>query len=278
MLTISEVAQKLNISNRQVYDLLEYGYLNVDRVERNKYNGMSFLFSESQLDNLDVNSYLAEISENKSKNQSQPPTRSSYKKAFQSLRYYDRFFDTIAFHPDRELLTVCFYLYHLNHYAKAYSDKEDALYKLKHRVLHKMYDEYPDKIKVTYLTGPDRKKVRLCDNCKAAARAAGFSYSTYVKKELYCAKCNVTTIEPEYYSLVEFSVKIDDYCFTFHAPYSAVQKWIKNTGELPQYIRETGRDNDSMYLYGRVTSRVEEKIFPLTEILEFLDSYLGIDE
>lgn len=270
MLTISEVARKLNISNRQVYDLVEYGYLNVSQVYRNRHQGMNYLFSESEVESLDLHSHLAEISE--IKNQKKKVNSSNYKKVFRTLAYYDRFMDSIEDHPDKKILSVCFYLYHLNHYAKSYPEQE-SLYSLKHQVLRKMYSEYPEKIITTYLIGPDKKRVWLCEDCKESARTAGLSYSDYIKKEMHCSKCYITSTEREYYSLIEFLISIDDFEFTFHAPRSSVQKWI-DISKLPQSIRQTGKYNDRMYMYGRLITRLEEKIFPLPVILEYLNAYL----
>lgn len=235
---------------------------------------MNYLFSENQVEGLDLHSHLAEISQIKTGNRRPAPkNRVSYKKVFQALRYYDNFLDSITNHPDHKLLTLCFYLYHLNHYAKTYTDKSAALYGVKHQVLRKLCGEYPQKIIITYLLGPDRNKVWLCEDCKDSARSAGLSYAAYVKKEMYCSKCYVTPIEREYYSLVEFSVIIDDYSFSFHAPRASVQKWI-DTAKIPQKIRNTGKYSDRMYVYGRLITQVEEKIFPLPMVLDFLHAYL----
>jgi hypothetical protein len=272
MLTISQVAKKLNISNRQVYDLVEYGYLNVTKVYRNRNQGMNYLFSESQIESLDLHSYLAEISDRKQKKQT-VAGNSAYKKVFRALAYYDRFMDSIADHPDQTILTVCFYLYHLNHYAKTYAEQATSLYSLKHQVLRKIYNEYREKLTISYLIGPDRNRVWLCEDCKEAARTAGLTYTDYIGKEMYCSKCYVATVEHEYYSLVEFSLIIDDFEFVFHAPRSSVQKWI-DVRNLPQGIRQSGKYNDRMYMYGRLISRVEEKIFPLPVIVEYLNNFL----
>jgi hypothetical protein len=273
MLTISEVAKKLNISNRQVYELVEFGYLSVVGINRNRHRGMNYLFSESQVESLDFHAHLAEISELKTRRHGTSQT-SNFKKVQQALIYYDRFIEAIADHPDNKLLTVCFYLYHLNHYAKSYTEQSSELYTLKHQVLRKMLDEYPDKINLTYLIGPDRNRVWLCEDCKETARSAGLSYSDYAKKEMYCSKCYITTVEREYYSLVEFSVTIDEYDFSFHAPRSSVKKWI-DFDLLSQGIRKTGKCYDRMYLYGRLITRIEEKIFPLPVVLDYLHHYLS---
>jgi hypothetical protein len=137
-----------------------------------------------------------------------------------------------------------------------------------------MLTEYPEKFVTTYLIGADKNRVWLCEDCKEAARTAGFSYSEYIRKEMNCPKCYTAIMEREYYSLIEFSILIDDFEFTFHAPRSSVQKWI-DIDKLPQSIRQTGKYNDRMYLYGRLITRVEEKVFPLPVILEYLKAYIA---
>ena len=50
---------------------------------------------------------------------------------------------------------------------------------------------------------------------------------------------------------------------------------MKDLDSLPQSIRETGGYQDSMYLYGRAISRIEERILPLPVILEKLHQFLA---
>jgi len=141
-----------------------------------------------------------------------------------------------------------------------------------------MYLENSSFIEASYLLGPDRNKIWLCEDCKNAARSAGMSYTTYIKEENYCPKCSIKSIEKEYYSLLEFKVDALDYRFTFHLPLSSALRWMNNIDDLPQGIRKIGKYSDKMYLYGRSINKIEEKIFPLPMIKEQLNEYINSSE
>lgn len=274
VLTSSEVAAKYKISNRQVNDLLAYGYLNVARVLRHHKRGVALLFSESELERLDIPSLLAEIKDKKkdSKKSANPTEIRNLLKAF---NYYDRFMEDVEHYPEAEILKICFYLFHFNHYAKTYSDLSKNLYNLKSQVLKKMYQENQGVITASYLQGPDRQRVWLCEDCKEASRAAGMSYNHYIRSESYCPKCEVQILEREYYSLVEFCLKVGDYRFVFHTPRSLAAGWMKDMRELPQGTRKADHYQDRMYLYGRAISNIEEKAFPLVMLKDKLMAYLN---
>ncbi len=274
MLTISEIAAKYSISYQQVNDLVDYGFLPVTHTKRTPYKGVKLFFAESDLIKLDVPSALAEINDLK-KQGIKKSDNYDFKKVIRVINYYDRFLDNIAYHPDRKLLETSFYLFHLNHYAKKYTEMSSNLYSLKNKVIKKMYLTNPEVVTVKYLVGPDRKKVWLCDDCKESARLAGMSYISFLRKEYYCPKCFVQSVEKEYYSLVEFIIAASDYHFYFHLPRITAQKWMADINKIPQEVRETGRSDDKMYLYGRQIGRIEERVFPLNMIVEKLESYIA---
>lgn len=276
MLTISEVAAKFKISNRQVHDLLNYGYLNVANIYRRGDYGISYLFSENELNRLDIYSMLAEIQEKKKQHLQHRVNPLKFRHLISAVNYYDRFLSNIEYYPEKELLKTAFYLFHLNHYAKSYKEQSSKLYSLKNTVLKKMYLENTSFIKASYLIGPDRKKVFLCEDCKDSARSAGMSFIDYVKKEYYCPKCYIQSIEKEYYSLLEYKIDSPDYRFTFHLPRSSANRWMIEIDSLPQGSRQANRYDDKMYLYGRPISRIEERVFPLAMVKEYLFKYLGL--
>lgn len=277
MLTISQVAARYRISNRQVYDLINHGYLNVASVSRHGQKGISYLFSEHELNQLDIPSLLAEIKDNKKPGKNHSPGRiSEFRKLFGVVNYYDTFMNNVNDYPESAVLKACFYLFHANHYAKTYPEHSERLYRLKNQVLRKACEENPALVNTIYLLGPDRRKIWLCDDCKDAARTSGLSYNDYIRNEYYCPKCTVQSVIKEYYSLVEFSIQVPDYRFTFHLPRSSAQRWMQNLDDLPQGIRKTGHYDDKMFVYGRPISRVEEKVFPLPMVEEQLHLYLGL--
>lgn len=276
MLTISQVAARYRISNRQVYDLINYGYLNVASVSRHGQKGISYLFSENELNQLDIPSLLADIKDNKKPLKRHSPGRiSEFRQLFGVVNYYDNFMKNVTDYPESAFLKACFYLFHANHYAKTYPGHSNRLYSLKNQVLRKACQDNPALINAIYLLGPDRRKIWLCEDCKDAARTSGMSYNDYIRKEYYCPKCTVQSVVKEYYSLIEFNIQVPDYRFTFHVPRSSAQRWLPNLDELPQGIRKTGHYDDKMFIYGRPISRVEERVFPLPMVEEQLQLYLS---
>ncbi len=275
MLTVSQVAEKYNISNRQVQELVENGYLPVARLYRNANKGVSYLFAEGEIEDIDIYSLLAEIKDRKTHHPKYPH---DLKKLLSALNHYDKILENAVWQKEGRFIEICFYLFHLNHYAKTYPEQSNALYRLKNKVLARMYQDHPEFMDAIYLLGPDRHKIWLCEDCKEAAHSAGISYVSYVKHEFYCPKCSRQQVEKEYFSLIEFKVNLLNYRFTFHLPLSSASAWMHNMDTLPQGVRETGRYDDKMYLYGRSISRTEEKVFPLNMILEKLNEYLQQDQ
>jgi len=138
MLTISEIATRYNISNRQVHDLVNYGYLNIVQVYRADNKGIKYLFSENEIIKLDIYSLLEEIKEiKKHNNRYKHNHQSDFKKIIRTANFYEKFIENTADYPEGSLLKVSFYLFHLNHYAKKYIDQSKELYSLKNRVLKK---------------------------------------------------------------------------------------------------------------------------------------------
>lgn len=275
MLTISQVANLYQINNRQVHELMEYGYLQVSQVLRNANGGLSYLFAQEDLQTVDIYSALADLQDKKSRLKGRVRPGTHFSKVLRAINHYDRFLASIKDQPEEEVLRISFYLFHLNHYAKRYQSQSHELYGLKKRVIKKMYAENQDYIQVRYLLGPDRKRIWLCDDCKESARNAGMSFVEYLKRGYYCPKCYVHSVDAEYYSLYEFIINIADYRFVFHLPRSSAQRWLKDHCDMAQGRRETGPYDDSMYLYGRAATRIEEKSFPLPMIIEALNRYLA---
>lgn len=273
MLTISEIAKKFKISNRQVYDLVEQGYLSVSQLQRNNNKGISYLFSEQDLEKLDIYSILAEAQGSR-KHKSNTP---GFKQIISAVRYYDRFLENIASYPEREFLEACFYLFHLNHYAKSFKESSSRLYQLKNQVLHKMYLNNLNLFQIIYLTGPDRRQVWLCEDCKEAAVSARMSYADYIKSEYFCPKCSLHALDKEYYSLIEFKIRLEEYRFTFHLPLRSAARWLKDLDNYPQYTRKVRRYHDAMHIYGRPVNKIETRVFPLEMIIKKLKQYLNKD-
>lgn len=274
MLKTSEVAQRLNITNSQVQDLVDFGYLSVAGTYRSRSNGLSYLFAEQELESLNVPAILAEIKEKKRHRRCISSLPGAWRERQRAVARHDHFLCSIAALPEARLLRAAYYLFHLNHYAKAYEKERESLYALKNRVLACIVRDYPEMVRCVYLIGQDRSKIWLCEDCRQSARAAGYTYLDYVKLGHYCEKCYVQVVEREYYSLVEFSLESDDYRFCFHLPVSVARKWLAGIKELPIRERKHDEVNDAMYFYGRRITRIEEKVIPLAVVVQELETFL----
>ncbi len=274
MLTLSDVARLWNISYRQVHNLIDYGYLPVAQAVRTKNNAILYLFSEQEVKDIDIYSCLAEIKDLNLQHKYPQQKALEFNRIRRVVGYYNSFLERIREYPEFETLRICFFLFHLNHYAKSNQANSSALYGLKNQVIRKIYRENPALCRAVYLVGPDRLRITLCEDCKESARAAGMSYPEYIRREYWCSKCYVQSVEKEYYSLVEFIIKADEVRFNFHLPRSRAVKWLTEIDSLPQHSRETVRYQDGMYFYGRPVSKIEEKAFPLSMVMDELKAYL----
>lgn len=271
MLTISQVAARYGLSNRQVYDLINLGFLNIARVTREN-KGITYWLAEQDLERLDIYSLVAQARDRNHHSTSYKPP--DWKRLNRTMAYCQRFLEDISASSYRELLESCFYLFHLNHYAKRYTEESKNLYSLKKQVLRKMMAQYGEFFEVTYLVGPDRQKVWLCEDCKGNARKVNMPYAEYARSEYYCSKCYVQTLEKEYYSLIQFDLALEQYRFSFHLPLASAH-WIKDRPDINHGTRKSGSYNDCMYLYGRPVSRIEEQVYPLTAIVDGLTGFLN---
>ncbi len=275
MLKTSEVAKKLRITNSQVQDMVDYGYLPVADTYRCRSGGIGYLFAENQLESIDVAEVLAEIREIKTRDKARTKVSAwEWKKRQVVARRHDRFIGMIADLPDFHLLKACYYLFHLNHYAKAYPEKRDELYPLKSQVLERIVNRFSDQVRCMYLIGKDNVRVWLCEDCCSTARSNGYSYREYVEHHGYCSKCKVQVLEREYYSLVEFIIESDNYRFCFHLPLSIAKKWLTGIEGFARADRGLGEQRDEMYFYGRKITRVEERIVPLPVVVRELRDFL----
>ncbi len=166
-----------------------------------------------------------------------------------------------------QLIKACFYLFHLNHYAKA---GNEYLYDLKELVLQTFVEQYTgdDLVKVSFIEGDN--KVSLCPGCKARAKERGMSYLEYLDATGACPRC---TREFKYYSLYEFIINYDEYRFCFHTPYSTAKKWFKNAGIRPPQKPKPQREG--AYTFGRPVYESEAQVMELIEVIEELQNFLA---
>ena len=93
MLKTSEVARKLNITNRQVQDLVDFGYLPIADTYRTNAGGFGYLFAEQELESLDdVPSLLAEIKDRKRGRRNMQASRGGWRRRQRVLERSERFY------------------------------------------------------------------------------------------------------------------------------------------------------------------------------------------
>lgn len=168
----------------------------------------------------------------------------------------------------RELMRASYFLFHLNHYAKANSP---YLYDLKENVLEIFAREYYGRtgiLQVNFIEG-DNKTI-LCQDCKAKAKKQSVSYVDYIYRKGGCPKC---TREFKYYSLYEFLVTLEEYRFSFHTPYNTGKRWFKNAKVQPPYKQRFGPEG--AYIFGRTIFESEARVVDLSEAIEQLQDFLA---
>jgi hypothetical protein len=168
--------------------------------------------------------------------------------------------------PYSQLLKACFYLYHLNHYAKR---GESYLYDLKEQVLKLlvgMNESFGSSIRVVFVPGSER--VRLCGRCQERADRLGKNRPEYIKLYGGCSQC---ARDDNYYSLYEFIVSYDDYRFCFHVPFMAARKWFK--GQEPP-AKEGRPEREGFTVYGRPIFAAETQAVELIEVVEGLEELM----
>lgn len=197
-------------------------------------------------------------------------TRQQEHKSFQyMMKLKENYFNEIEHFPttEKELLEACFYLYHLNHYAKA---GNPYLYDLKELVLRSFVRSHLNKnnlLKVHFIEGDN--KMLLCPNCKAKAEDRNLSYVEYLEKTGGCPAC---AREYKYYSLYEFIIAYRDYLFCFHTPYKTAKRWFDRT-HLPPHKNSPRREG--AYAFGRAIYNAEARAVELLEVVQKLQDFLA---
>lgn len=180
----------------------------------------------------------------------------------------ESFINFLASLPTRQadLLKSCYYLYHLNHYAKSggsylYDYKENVM-----RIITRHFD-LDDGLEVSLVEG--RHRVDLCPSCKDRARRQGSTYVDYARQSGGCKTCRRDT---RYYSLFEFSIHCGDYRFCFHTPYQVARKWFPRDFHVP--TKDNARQHEGGFAFGRPISEAEAKAVSLDETLDELSAFI----
>ena len=190
----------------------------------------------------------------------------SYKEKANHKEQFLTSLDSLA-EGTEKLIRACYYLFHLNHYAKA---GNQYLYDLKELVLRTFVEKYAadDLVQVSFIEGDN--KVNLCPDCKVRAKERGMSFLEYLDATGACPRC---TREYKYYSLYEFIISHDEYRFCFHTPYSTAKRWFKNAGLRPPQKPKPQREG--AYTFGRPVYESEAQVVELIEVIEELQNFLA---
>ncbi|MGB9791051.1 MAG: hypothetical protein ACPLTR_00550 [Thermacetogeniaceae bacterium] len=179
----------------------------------------------------------------------------------------ERFLNSLSEIPEKSasLLRAAYYLYHLNHYAKA---GESYLYELKERVLKAFTAHFApeDGLRISFIQGPPR--ITLCPACRRRAREERKSYVEYAQVTGGCASCHR---DENYYSLYEFLVICDPHRFCFHSPYKIASKWLRGK-DIPW---KEGSEREGGYTFGRAITPGEEAAVNLGEVIAELEHFLA---
>jgi len=270
----AQVCQALGITPNGVRRLSREGYLEVKDMVRFK-NGDMSLFSIKQVHSLlPVMPRIKQAWETHDKSRFGARRVSKahvhrHKSYNNQINHKEEFFMATNALAEKtaQLIKACYYLFHLNHYAKA---GNQYLYDLKELVLQTFVEQYTsdDLVKVSFIEGDN--KVLLCPGCKARAKERGMSYLEYLDAEGACPRC---TREYKYYSLYEFIISYDEYRFCFHTPYSTAKKWFKNIGLRPPQTHKPQREG--AYTFGRSVYESEAQVVELIEVIEELQNFLA---
>ncbi len=274
LLNPAQVCIVLGVSPESVKRLTREGYLEVKETVSFK-NGDMQLFPTEQVRALVPKMPRIKQAWERYDNQRLGASRLALARIYRQRSYRDKvmrkndFLQAVAQLPpeQEQIIKACYYLYHLNHYAKA---GNPYLYDLKEAVLRTLVQNYygsGNLLQVFFIDG--ESKVILCPECKAKAKSQRRSYLDYIDKTGGCARC---TREYKYYSLYEFVIRCRDYRFCFHTPYAAARKWFKN-GQAPPEKPVPRREG--AYAFGRAIYIAEAQAVQLSEVIDELQKFLA---
>jgi hypothetical protein len=180
----------------------------------------------------------------------------------------DRFLSSLEIMSERtaDLLQASYYLYHLNHYAKA---GQQYLYDLKEKILKSLTVHFREDPEMEILLVEGLQKIQLCQDCRTKARSMGLSYSEMARSGGECPRCARSN---SYYDLYEFNIAWGEHSFSFHTPFSVARKWFPKHLRLPR--RHRGYQQEQGLTFGRPITEKEARALPLDEVLERLELFL----
>lgn len=273
LMTPAQVCQLLRITPDQINSLLERGWLEVAFIDKMR-NGEMRLFDKSKIDSLIPQmpnirrAWMAEDNHRYGGSAAARKRENDRRQAEELKNRKQRYLSELSDCPEPydRILRACFYLYHLNHYAKR---GESYLYDLKEhvlRILSRLEGLAGPAITVYFVPGSER--VRLCSRCQERAGRLNKTRPEYIRLYGGCPQC---TRDSNYYSLYEFVVAYDNYRFCFHVPYTAARKWFRNQPPPP---KEGRAKREGFTVFGRPILAAEAQAVELIEVIEELESFI----
>ena len=279
-LTPAQVCQTLKLTPTEVRMLIANGRLEVARHIAYKHGNME-LFSLDQVQQVAIDlpkirrGWALERTAALGARKAALYSAKERKKAQALIARKTGFLDSLHTFSEQisGILRVCYFLYHLNHYAK---HGHSYLYDYKEKVLQFLWrdckselTETPLLLQVTFIPGAPR--IRLCLDCRIKAKQQFQTHVEYIKSDGHsCTQCGK---EEYYYSLYEFTLDYDEYHFCYHAPYSIARRWF--TG-LQINEKEVQVDREGFYAFGRAIRESEALAVSLHEVMTEIESFLSL--
>jgi len=274
LLNPAQVSQALGITPNNIKRLTGKGQLEVRKQVAFK-NGVMQLFNSAQVQDLIPAMPRIKQAWERYDNYHQGGNQMARARTYRHQSYRDKvnrkeqFLNSLSELPQERqvMLTAAYYLYYLNHYAKAGSS---YLYDLKEAVLHTLVKNYYHRdewLNISFIEGTN--KITLCPECRAKAGNQRLSYVEYLDKTGGCLKC---VKEYKYYSLYEFTVSSQDYRFCFHTPYATAKRWFSKQALPP---RQESPEREGAYAFGRAIYDSEAMAVELIEVIDELQKFLA---
>lgn len=273
LLTTAEVCSTLGVTPAKVRLLTDEGYLEIQGKQKLKHGDVN-LYSPEQVESLtrEMPRILANWATRE--NARFGAARSGRIRAFESANAWEvrkdreRFLASLNPAPEKtaDLLRVSYYLYHLNHYAKA---GQKYLYDLKEKVLKSMAQNFMEEPELEIVKVEGLQRINLCQNCRAKARSMGLSYAEMARSGEGCPRCARNN---SYYDLFEFNIAWGEHRFSFHTPFSVARKWFSQNRQLPR--RNRGHQQEQGLTFGRPITEREARALPMDEVLKQLNFFL----
>ncbi|WP_337999124.1 helix-turn-helix domain-containing protein [Desulfofalx alkaliphila] len=272
LLTTAEVCKILGITPTKLRRLTHEGYLEVEEITKMKHGDLH-LYHPAEVDKLQLQMPRIlrrwESEENTAMGAKKAALmRSNRINAAHGLKSRkEEFLLSLDLAPEKtaNLLRASYFLFHLNHYAKA---GNHYLYDLKEKVLKKFVEHYNEEHGLTISLVQGGQRVLLCPSCKRKARRQRKSYHDYARMTGGCPWC---IKNDRYYSLYEFTVKYAEHRFCFHTPYNVAKKWLKDKATTTKFRAQRYEMGTA---FGRPIFELEAQAIPLQEVIDELNYFL----